>query len=257
MNDGVAICRRRRPDAGIAAPGRAPLPRRAGRRPRRRASTLALAAQRRAPSRCRSACVGNAAEVLPELLRRGVADRHRHRPDLAHDPLAYLPDRRRRSTTGTTTPRAKPGGVHRAGPRRRWPGTSRRWSASRTPAPRSSTTATRSATRRAQGGYDRAFDVPRLRAGLHPAAVLRGQGPVPLGRALRRPGRHRRDRPGRARAVPRQRAPAHAGSRMAGERVALPGPAGAHLLARLRRARPGRAAVQRDGRLRRARAPRS
>ena len=37
---------------------------------------------------------------------------------------------------------------------------------------------------------------------------------------------------------------------MAGERVALPGPAGADLLARLRRAAPRRAEVQRDGRLR-------
>ena len=30
--------------------------------------------------------------------------------------------------------------------------------------------------------------LPRLRARLHPAAVLRGQGPVPVGRAVRRPG---------------------------------------------------------------------
>ena len=37
---------------------------------------------------------------------------------------------------------------------------------------------------------------------------------------------------------------------MAGERVALPGPAGADLLARVRRAAPGRTQVQRDGRLR-------
>ena len=47
--------------------------------------------------------------------------------------------------------------------------------------------------------------LPGLRPGLHPAAVLRGQGPVPLGGALRRPGRHPRDRRGGPRAVPGQR----------------------------------------------------
>ena len=64
-----------------------------------------------------SASLGNAADVFPELLRRGVADRHRHRPDLGARP-AVLPARgRRRSTTGTTTRERKPGGVHRPGPR--------------------------------------------------------------------------------------------------------------------------------------------
>ena len=51
----------------------------------------------------------------------------------------------------------------------------------------------------------------RLRAGVHPAAVLRGQGTVPLGRALGRSGRHRRDRRARARDVRRQRARCAAG----------------------------------------------
>ena len=59
-----------------------------------------------------------------------------------------------------------------------------------------------------KGGYDRAFEFPGLRAGVHPAAVLRGQGPVPVGGAVRRPGRHRGDRPRDPRAVPRQRAAA-------------------------------------------------
>ena len=35
--------------------------------------------------------LGNAALMLPELLETGRPDRHRHRPDLAHDPLFYLP----------------------------------------------------------------------------------------------------------------------------------------------------------------------
>ena len=100
-----------------------------------------------------------------------------------------------------------------------------------------------------QGRLRPCVRLPGLRAGLHPAAVLRGQGPVPLGGAVRRPGRHRRHGQGDPRAVPGQRAAAqvdHHGRR-AGR---LPGPAGADLLAGLRRAAPGRAEVQRDGRQR-------
>ena len=89
--------------------------------------------------------------------------------------------------------------------------------------------------------------LPGLRARLHPAAVLRGQGPVPLGRAVGRPGRHRRDRPRGARGVPRRRAARALDP--AGRRAdRVPGAAGADLLARLRRAPPARAALQRDGR---------
>ena len=44
--------------------------------------------------------------------------------------------------------------------------------------------------------------LPGLRPGLHPAAVLRGQGPVPVGRAVGRAERHRGHRPCRARPVP-------------------------------------------------------
>ena len=65
------------------------------------------------------------------------------------------------------------------------------------------------------GGYDAGLRLPRLRARLHPAAVLRGQGPVPLGRAVRRPGGHRRDRPRGPRPVPGERVAARAGSALA------------------------------------------
>ena len=47
-------------------------------------------------------------------------------------------------------------------------------------------------------GVADAFDYPRLRAGVHPPAVLRGQGAVPLGRALRRSGGHRAHGPRRS-----------------------------------------------------------
>jgi urocanate hydratase len=46
--------------------------------------------------------------------------------------------------------------------------------------------------------------LPRLRPRLHPAPVLRRPRALPLGRALRRRGRHRRHRPCRARRVPRR-----------------------------------------------------
>ena len=59
----------------------------------------------------------------------------------------------------------------------------------------------RGAARRLRAGVR----LPRLRARLHPPAVLRGQGPVPLGGAVRRPRRHRRHRPGDPRAVPGER----------------------------------------------------
>ena len=121
-----------------------------------------------------------------------------------------------------------------------------RWSASRTRAPRSSTTATACAREAQLGGFERAFDYP----GFVPAYIrplfCEGKGPVPLGGALGRSGRHRRDRPRGARRVPRRRGarPLDPDGRRA-DRV--PGPAGADLLARLRRAAPARAALQRDG----------
>ena len=91
-------------------------------------------------------------------------------------------------------------------------------------------------------GYAQGVRVPRLRPGLHPAAVLRGQGPVPVGGAVRRPEGHRPYRQGDSRPVPGERvaAPVDHDGPGAG---ALPGPAGPDLLARLRRAgqgRPGR-----------------
>ena len=46
---------------------------------------------------------------------------------------------------------------------------------------------------------------PGLRAGLHPAAVLRGPRALPLGGPVRRPGRHRPHRRGRPRPLPGRR----------------------------------------------------
>ena len=85
---------------------------------------------------------------------------------------------------------------------------------------------------RVRRGRRRRVRVPRLRARVHPAAVLRRQGPVPLGRAVRRSRGHPRDRPQGQGAVPRQRAPASL-ARHGGRAHRVPGPARAHLLARV------------------------
>ena len=83
--------------------------------------------------------------------------------------------------------------------------------------------------------------LPRLRAGLRAPAVLPGQGSVPLGGAERRPGGHPQDRRQDEGAVPRGRAPAPLAGH-GGRAHCVPGPAGAHLLDR-----PGRAAPRRPG----------
>ena len=133
--------------------------------------------------------VGNAAEVLPELLRRGVPVDVVTDQTSAHDPLSYLPrgvdvadwgdyaaakpdeftDRSRESMAEHVE--AMVGFLDRG---------------------RRGVRLRQLAARRGQAGRLRArVRLPGFRAGLHPAAVLRGQGPVPLGRAVRRPGRHR------------------------------------------------------------------
>ena len=100
-------------------------------------------------------------------------------------------------------------------------------------------------------GLDERVRLPGLRAGLHPAAVLRRQGAVPLGRALGRSRGHPQDRREDEGALPGRRAPAPL-ARHGARAHRVPGPAGAHLLARPRRAPSRRPRVQRDGRKRRA-----
>jgi urocanate hydratase len=89
--------------------------------------------------------VGNAATLLPEILRRGVEVDIVTDQTSAHDPLSYLPEGIDLQT-GTTTPRRSP----RSSPTvraSRWCATSRRWLGFRTRAPRSSTTGTPCAAR--------------------------------------------------------------------------------------------------------------
>ena len=203
MNDGVAICiecddariKRRIEHRYLDVQADSlDARRRAGRRGPRRA---AAAVDRRARQRR-----GDGAGAA----RAGRPDRHRHRPDLGARP-AVLPAGRHRlrglgrereaDPAGFTERRAGLDGRARAGDGG-VPGRRRRGVRLRQLDPR----------RGPQGRLRPRVRVPGLRAGVHPAAVLRGQGPVPLGRAVRRPGRHRRHRQGDPRAVPGQRAAA-------------------------------------------------
>ncbi len=90
--------------------------------------------------------IGNAAEVVPELLRRGVEIDIVTDQTSAHDPLAYLPKgvalRRLARLRGQEA-----GRVHRPGPRLDGRARRRDGRLPRRAAPRSSTTATRSAAR--------------------------------------------------------------------------------------------------------------
>ena len=172
--------------------------------------------------------VGNCAEVLPELLRRGVAidivtdQTSRPRPAVLpaggrrledwHDYAAAKPeeftDRARASMARQVEAMV---GFQDAGAEVFDYGNSIRDEAR-------------------QGGYDAGLRVPGVRAGLHPAAVLRGQGAVPLGRAVRRPEGHPRHGRGRAGAVPGQRQAAQVDARRprngSPSRACRPGSAG-------------------------------
>ena len=100
-----------------------------------------------------------------------------------------------------------------------------------------STTATTCAARwPITAGMARRVRDPGLRAGVHPAAVLPGRGAVPLGGAVGRSRRHRRHRRRRAGDVPEEGGAGALDRGRRSEKVAVPGPAGAHLLAGVRRA---------------------
>ena len=195
--------------------------------------------------------LGNAAEIVPELVRRGV------RPDLvtdqtsAHDPLnGYLPAgwtwdeyrERARSEPAVVTEAAKRSmavhvkamlDFHAAGVPVFDYGNNIRQMAQ-------------------DMGLEGAFAFPGFRSGLYPAAVLPRHRAVPLGRAIGQPGRHLSHRrqgeggdPGRPAPPPLARHGTRAHQ--------LPGPAGPHLLGGARPACEARPRVQRDGAKRRTR----
>ena len=223
-----------------AEPHRLPPARRATSTSARDRSTRrsTIIADTRTASRSRSAC----SAMRPRSCRSWCG--------AAIAPDAAAPTRPRRTIWSTAT--CRPAGRVDAGRRcaRRDPeavdagrarvdgaSTSRRCSTSRRWACRPSTTATTSARSRMDEGVANAFDFPGLRAGLHPAAVLPRHRPVPLGRAVGRSGGHLPDRREGEGAVSRRPAPAPL-ARHGARAHRLPGPAGAHLLGRPRRAPP-------------------
>ena len=175
---------------------------------RRRAALDRPARQRRRPA------AGDAGD--------GRADQRRHRPDVGARP-ADLPAERRRVRGHGRAAGGGPGRVHP--PRPRVDGRARRGDG-RLHGRRGRGVRLRQLDpRRGRAGRLRAgVRVPRFRARLHQAAVLRGPGPVPVGGPVRRSGRHRGDRPRDPRPVPRQRAAGQV-DRDGGEEGPLPGPA--------------------------------
>ncbi|VWX50508.1 hypothetical protein MICRO80W_270025 [Micrococcus luteus] len=225
------------PSHGQALPGRGGDGHRQGRRARH-AGQARRRGRLRGPRGQRRRGVPRAARAPEGRHRR---DRHRHRPDLRARPAVLPADRDRREGLARRG-RGRPGHLHQEGPgvhgppgrgHGRLPGHRRRGVRLRQLHPR----------RGPQGRLLPRVRVPGLRPGLHPPAVLRGPRPVPLGRALRRPGGHPRDRRGPEGAVPRERAPAPLARRRRRVR-GVRGPAGPHLLAGLRRAPQGRPALQ-------------
>ena len=84
-----------------------------------------------------------------------------------------------------------------------------------------------------------AFDIPGFVPAFIRPLFCRGAGPFRWAALSGDPGRHRRHRRRRARDLSREGARWPAGSRQARERGPVPGAAGPHLLARVRRARRG------------------
>ena len=120
----------------------------------------------------------------------------------------------------------------------------------------SSTTATACARRRARPATREAFAYPGFVEAYVRPLFCQGIGPFRWAALSGDPARHRRDRPRDRRAVPRERGPAALDAHGEGAHR-LPGPAGAHLLARLRRAPPRGPADQRARALGRGHARRS
>ena len=241
---------RGRPHAHRAAASQTRLPRRARRRPRRRARAPA-GAPRRAARRCRSACSATPPRCCPSSCAAACTSTSSPTRPRAHDPLnGYVPagltaGAGRRAARERSRRVPAPGRRERARPRRRDP------RAAAGAAPRRSTTATRC-------------------AGVAPTTATRTRSTTPASspptsgrcsaRARARSAGSRCPATRTTSRAPTRRSSTCSATRSTSRRWielaqrarAVPGAAGADLLARLRRAPPRRPALQRDGRLRRA-----
>ena len=236
---------RRRP-ARHRAPHRAPLPGRQGRHPGARPP-----ARRRGPrrphARSPSASSATPPSCCPQHARRGRA-RSTSSPTRprAHDPLAYLPDRRRLRRHGRRTPRR----TRPASPPRARESMARHVEAMVGFMDAGAEVFDYGNSIRGEAqlaGYERAFAFP----GFVPAYIrplfCEGKGPFRWAALSGEASDIAQDRQGDPRALPGERVPAPLDQD--GRRARpLPGPARPHLLARLRRARQGRRALQRHGR---------
>ena len=191
--------------------------------------------------------LGNAAEMLPELLELDAPIDIVTDQTSAHDPLFYLPVGVAVRRLGRASATEDPAGF------------TKRAQASMAAHVRAMVefqdegaevfdygNSIRDEARK--GGYDRAFEFP----GFVPAYIrplfCEGKGPFRWAALSGDPA----DIAATDRAILElfpDNERLHKWITMAGERVALPGPAGADLLARVRRAPPRRPEVQRDGRL--------
>jgi urocanate hydratase len=164
--------------------------------------------------------LGNAAEVFPELARRGIIPDVGDRSDSCPRPIDVCPSRALgvggRGAAGERSPNVHPAGQGEHGdPRGGHAGLPSGGGSGvrlrQQPAPAG-----------LRDGREGRLRLSGVRAGLHPAAVLRGQGSLPLGRPLRGRRGHLSDGSGDPGAVPRERKPApldHHGS----EAGAVPG----------------------------------
>ena len=163
-----------------------------GRASRRLDDALARLEARRVggTARSRLGCSATPPTCCPELVRRDVHARHRHRSDDAHDPLeGYVPvgmtvEQADGSARGTPTSYLRRVGGARS--------STCRDAGARPPRRRGLRLRQRAARAGAAARRRGRVRVSRLRARVHPAALLRGQGPVPVGGALRRPRGHLR-----------------------------------------------------------------
>ena len=196
------------------------------------------------------ALVGNAAELEPELVRRGERFDAVTDQTSAHDALnGYVPAGSRSSRPpACCAPRTPPPTC--AAPWPRWPTTSAPCWPSRRPARWPSTTATTSAPRRRSPGVADAFDIPGFVPAFIRPQFCEGRGPFRWAALSGDPADIARTDeavldlfPGDASLQRWIRAGPGAGR--------LPGAAGAHLLAGLRRAGAGRPGLQRAGAQRR------
>lgn len=149
--------------------------------------------------------LGNAADLLPRMLAEGAPVDIVTDQTSAHDPLAYLPvgvdfddmaTYAAKDPAGFTT-RARESMARHVEAMVGFMDSRRRGLRLRKLHPG------RGPARRIRAG----LRLPRLRARLHPAAVLRGQGSLPLGRTVRRGLRHPQDRQGDPRPLPGERVP--------------------------------------------------